>query len=391
MANQVYANDMEVSCKAAAGKSICAFPDICFTPPQTPATPPGVPIPYPNTGMASDTTDGSSTVKISGQEVMLKNKSYFKRSMGDEAGCAPKKGVVSSKNMGKVYFIAWSMDVMAEGENVVRMMDMTTHNHASQGPNAPPMVYFDEVAIAVPEVCREQAEKCNKACAGATKRPKRRRKPKKGKPGVLVDDGLDCSPECAAQQKCILIPKDLDKKACCHPDTTGHHMIEDHWIKGNSEFDWYRSNRGNKSFPAQSLAISPQDRDAGVRTVNDAPCVCGPASRSEGDHQEMHNVQAAFEESYLPGGVRHNPNHPSYGFTYGAGKNATLNAHDASYSSERQPDDQCDRACLEAQLDAFYGDDSERPLNRPKSLQPVGESREPTNHNWDGVVRGPGR
>ncbi len=38
------------------GQSICAFPDVCFTPPKTPATPPGVPIPYPNTGMASDST-----------------------------------------------------------------------------------------------------------------------------------------------------------------------------------------------------------------------------------------------------------------------------------------------------------------------------------------------
>ena len=88
MGNQVYANIMEVSCKAAAGKSICAFPDVCFTPPQTPATPPGVPIPYPNTGMASDCTDGSSSVKISGKEVMLKNKSYFKKSTGDGSACS---------------------------------------------------------------------------------------------------------------------------------------------------------------------------------------------------------------------------------------------------------------------------------------------------------------
>ncbi|MBV2091711.1 MAG: DUF4150 domain-containing protein, partial [Candidatus Thiodiazotropha sp. (ex Ctena orbiculata)] len=52
MANDVYANGRELSCKKADGKSICSFPDVCFTPPQTPATPPGVPIPYPNTGMA---------------------------------------------------------------------------------------------------------------------------------------------------------------------------------------------------------------------------------------------------------------------------------------------------------------------------------------------------
>src|SRR5881396_2950753 len=117
MANEVYANNMEVACKAGQGKSICAFPDVCFTPPQTPATPPGVPIPYPNTGMASDCTDGSSTVKVSGQEVML-------------------------KNMGKVYFTMWSIDVKFEGENVVRHLDMTTHNHGSTPPNTGPWAYL---------------------------------------------------------------------------------------------------------------------------------------------------------------------------------------------------------------------------------------------------------
>jgi Domain of unknown function (DUF4150) len=164
MSNQVYANNMEVSCKKAAGKSICAFPDVCMTPPQTPATPPGVPIPYPNTGMASDCTDGSSSVKISGQEVMLKNKSYYKKSMGDEAGCAPKKGVMTSKNMGKVYFAAWSTDVKVEGENVVRHLDLTTHNHGSSS-NGAITVDTDEVASAL------QAAKA--ACADKKNKPKK--------------------------------------------------------------------------------------------------------------------------------------------------------------------------------------------------------------------------
>lgn len=146
MSNQVYANGREVSCKAASGKSICAFPDVCFTPPQTPATPPGVPIPYPNTGMASDCADGSTTVKVSSQEVMLKDKSYFKKSSGDEAGSAPKKGVITSVNRGKVYFNAWSMDVKIEGENVVRHLDITTHNHASIPGDTPPVPYQDESA-----------------------------------------------------------------------------------------------------------------------------------------------------------------------------------------------------------------------------------------------------
>jgi len=147
VSNQVYANGMEVACKAAAGKSICAFPDVCFTPPLTPATPPGVPIPYPNTGMASDTSDGSTSVKISNQEVMLKNKSYFKKSTGDEAGSAPKKGVITSQITGKVYFNAWSMDVKVEGENVVRNLDLTTHNHASFPGDTPGWPYIDKADL----------------------------------------------------------------------------------------------------------------------------------------------------------------------------------------------------------------------------------------------------
>ncbi len=147
MANKVFANGREVACKAAKGKTICAFPDVCFTPPQTPATPPGVPIPYPNTGMASDTASGSKKVKISNKEVILKNKSYFKTSMGDEAGSAPKKGVITSKNKGKVYFKAWSMDVKVEGKNVTRHLDLTTNNHASEPGDTPPWPYIDSMAV----------------------------------------------------------------------------------------------------------------------------------------------------------------------------------------------------------------------------------------------------
>ena len=37
-----------------------------------------------------------------------------------------------STTKGKAYFIAWSMDVKVESENVVRHLDMTTHNHGSK-------------------------------------------------------------------------------------------------------------------------------------------------------------------------------------------------------------------------------------------------------------------
>ena len=48
----VFANGLEVSCKAQSSQIIAAFPYVAMTPPQTPATPPGVPVPYPT--FASD-------------------------------------------------------------------------------------------------------------------------------------------------------------------------------------------------------------------------------------------------------------------------------------------------------------------------------------------------
>lgn len=136
MANNVFANGREISCKASTGTSLGAFPDVCFTPPQTPATPLGIPVPYPNSAFATTTTSGSRTVKISGKEAMLKNKSYFKTSTGDDAGCAPNKGVVTSTIRGKAYFVSWSVDVKIEGQNVVRHLDLTTHNHSSPKSNS---------------------------------------------------------------------------------------------------------------------------------------------------------------------------------------------------------------------------------------------------------------
>lgn len=166
MANNVFANSRELSCKAGDGKSICEFPDVCFTPPQTPATPPGVPVPYPNTGLASDTTNGSKTVKISNKEVMLKDKSYYKKSSGDEAGSAPKKGIISSTNKGKVYFISWASNVKIEGLNVVRHIDMTTHNHASKlATGSVPTVDVDTVSPPAPPAdgCAAAAENAEQA------------------------------------------------------------------------------------------------------------------------------------------------------------------------------------------------------------------------------------
>ena len=164
MANKVFANGREVACKAGAGKTICAFPDVCMTPPQTPATPPGVPIPYPNTGLASDLDKGSKKVKISDKPVGLKNKSFFKTSSGDEAGSAPMKGVVTHKTKGKVYFQAWSMDVKFEGDNACRHLDITTNNHGCALGDTPPMPFCDEMFLKAMEAWGNAHDVCE--CCG---------------------------------------------------------------------------------------------------------------------------------------------------------------------------------------------------------------------------------
>jgi hypothetical protein len=140
----VYANGLEISGKAVNAKTIAVMPDVCFTPPENPATPPGIPIPYPSFGMASDSEKGTGTVFIGGKTVNIKNKSDESKTSGTEAGCAAKKGVITSKNTGKKYFNSWSNDVKFDGEPVIRFSDLATHNHASPGPNTPPG----------PEICK---------------------------------------------------------------------------------------------------------------------------------------------------------------------------------------------------------------------------------------------
>lgn len=316
MANQVYANNMEVSCKQAAGKSICAFPDVCFTPPQTPATPPGVPIPYPNTGMASDTTDGSSTVKISGQEVMLKNKSYFKKSMGDEAGCAPKKGVVTSKNMGKVYFTMWSMDVRVEGANIVRHFDLTTHNHASLPGNSAPWLYQDALAIRLnrnddcADVRKDINEKCKDAAEFNAAGP-----PPSG----------DCSPECCQAKSCALAPYGSGMKCC--GGNTKHHIIPDHCFKDPGSGGYYQGIQDMSYDKGLAICVDGEDKDDADSVSGELKThgkIHGDFDRQEDWFRDNNNQQWRFEEA------------------------VEVASDVVAFHS------QCDKKCLKQQTEAFY-------------------------------------
>jgi Domain of unknown function (DUF4150)/GHH signature containing HNH/Endo VII superfamily nuclease toxin 2 len=309
MANQVYANNMEVSCKAADGKSICSMPDVCMTPPQTPATPPGVPIPYPNTGMASDCSDGSATVQISGQEIMLKDKSYFKKSTGDEAGCAPMKGVITSSNTGKVYFVMWSMDVQVEGENVVRNLDMTTGNHACPIANAAvPWPYADAATVSPGGKCAKEAEAMKGKCSSPT----------------------DVSAKCCKvpARQCVLVAKKNDKKACCkNHGTTGHHI------------------------PPWSTAKTVSGMTSKL-SYKDAACVClNGNNQSMGSHGKHHHainfLLKQFKSVFTPSTAEN-------GNSLYSGK---LSDHVEVSAAVTATQTNCSKGCIQAQLKQQFGDD----------------------------------
>lgn len=157
MGKNVFANGMEISCKKDDNKSICAMADVCLSPPSPPAGP--LPLPYPNTAQASDTTGGSKTVKVGGAEVGMKNSSSYKKSTGNEAATKTLgMGVVTHTIQGKMKHSAWSFDVKIEGANAIRHMDLTTHNHINQ-PNL--AVVLNQAAQNIPSedpwTCEELA------------------------------------------------------------------------------------------------------------------------------------------------------------------------------------------------------------------------------------------
>ncbi|MBT8399777.1 MAG: DUF4150 domain-containing protein [Rhodothermia bacterium] len=336
MANNVFANGREISCKKADGKSICCFPDVCFTPPdKVPPTPPGVPIPYPNTGMAKDTTSGSKKVKISGQEILLKNKSYFKTSVGDEAGCATKKGVITSKTKGKVYFTAWSMDVRVEGENVVRHMDLTTHNHGS-GPNTAPWTYADRMASGVATgACDEEAKKAKDECGDLDKKAEC---PPEGQD--LVDARKTGSGKSSAEKKklerklggavqknpcqkalrCFLTPYSPNK--CC-PGQTPDHLIEAKAFLKPGE----KRNKDAKKNPGWS-GYDP----------NAAPCLCAEGGAA---NLSTHGVLSTKRKAQV--------------LAHGKGKPMSLDkAADIGANTAAHTFKGCSAACIKAQLMAYH-------------------------------------
>ncbi|WP_417448441.1 PAAR-like domain-containing protein [Idiomarina abyssalis] len=168
MANNVFANGLEVACKAAEGKSVAAFPDPCWTPPSPPAG--WILVPYANTAYAKDTSNGSKSVFITNKPVMKKDFSFFKTSTGNEPAAGP-KGLITGVKKGKAYFVSWSMNVKVEGLNVVRHSDSITHNHGSQPGNTAVWTYIDTASEK--KACERDIKRIDRACSKADERSKK--------------------------------------------------------------------------------------------------------------------------------------------------------------------------------------------------------------------------
>jgi len=83
--------------------------------------------------------------------------SNFSTSTGDEAGNAP-GGVVSGKIKGKAEFVNFSFDVLVEGKNVARALDIMLHNDK----NTPPFPVLQGPVVALPKQEKPVCQICGK-------------------------------------------------------------------------------------------------------------------------------------------------------------------------------------------------------------------------------------
>ncbi|MCY1357105.1 GHH signature containing HNH/Endo VII superfamily nuclease toxin 2 [compost metagenome] len=194
MAHHVYANDNEIASKSADGKSSAAFPDTCFSPPTPPAG--GVPIPYPNTCFARDISNGSRSV--------------LKNIVGGLAGSTGVGLVVTGA------MAAWTLtDIIGTATEIAEAL----------GPQG------QEILADLMDLDSLKAKIEAKAAAY------------KKEPDKFLADLMELQAQrspCIRARKCMLVPYNNSKKpqvnkgeGCC-PGQTGHHVIPDAAMKGNS-------------------------------------------------------------------------------------------------------------------------------------------------------------
>ena len=214
------------------------------------------------------------------------------------------------------------MDVKFEGENVVRHLDLTTHNHASAPGNTPPWGYMDTMGISVDgqdDPCKSQREKVEKACGKCEQQHKRTSGKKKD---TYIKSRLkECmckDKDCNKARKCVLVPY---KDGCCDGKTP-HHVVPKHC---------FRQTPKEGALPYAGC----DDYQPG-----DAPCVCVTGedkSNKRKQHARIHKEMDKAEDDFKAAGGT---------WTY-------KQAADAGAKSVNKVLG-CNEKCTKAQLDKYH-------------------------------------
>jgi hypothetical protein len=120
MANKMFANRFG-SAHQGSNKQIAAFPDVCKTP--SPGGPTA--IPYPHIEALDKAANEAKKVKVQAKSTSS-TKTRFSSSVGNQPGAL--KGVISSKNVAKTRFNAYSPKVKMQGKSVSRLTGIPWHN-----------------------------------------------------------------------------------------------------------------------------------------------------------------------------------------------------------------------------------------------------------------------
>ncbi|SPL71756.1 PAAR-like domain-containing protein [Acinetobacter stercoris] len=119
---------------------VSTMPDVCKTPMGS-STPP---VPYPVTAKLTDAQLVSTNVNANGHQVLLHNKSYISKTLGDQAGVA--KGIKSGTVGDRCYPIDKSSSYTINGKRIVRVDDTFSMN-GSEGKGNTEGIVVKESAI----------------------------------------------------------------------------------------------------------------------------------------------------------------------------------------------------------------------------------------------------
>jgi hypothetical protein len=237
------------------------------------------------------------------------------------------------------------MDVKFEGENVVRHLDITTHNHMSYPGNSPVWPYLDSAAFTdVNHPCYTMANELYEKCDKHVKRTKKGEVAKRGRKESI--EAMCDDPKCKKARECVLSPERPNN--CCDGKTP-HHLIPAHCFmhpgeRGKTNEKVYEGCEGYKS--------------------KKAPCLCVEGESKTGEHGELHDYFDDLEAGYMV-------NDEAGAWTHAEAYNAAIE------TVEERTD--CDPNCTGKQLDAYHQGGDPGPNisdDIPLRADPLGQSSE---------------